>query len=109
MRVPPADVDTTPADDIATDSTAAERSAADTLPPGPVFGRTVPEISWAVPLNAPLTPGSYRIRIRGARGLNGRETDTDREFRVRAAPPPAPADTSTPPTPATPPAETRRP
>jgi hypothetical protein len=87
-------------------SVEADSIAADTLPPAPVFGRKVPEINWTVPLIAPLEPGSYRIRIRGARGLNGREIDADREFRVREAPPPAPADTTKP---ATPPAENLRP
>lgn len=110
IRVPRAETDSTPAersaaDRAAADSAAADSVAADTLPPAPVFGRKVPEVSWTVPLNAPLAPGAYRIRIRGARGLNGREVDTDREFRVREAPPPAPADTTTPPStePTTPP------
>lgn len=105
--------DTTATDTTATDSTAADSLGRDTLPPAPVFGRKVPERSWSAVLSAPLAPGSYRIRIRGAPGLNGREVDSEREFRVR--PPAAPADTSkapaTPPTRPTPPPtpETRRP
>lgn len=68
--------------------------AADTLPPRPVFGRQVPEITWVLPLDAPLSPGAYRLRVIGATGLNGRSADTDREIRVRP-PPPRPAADST--------------
>ncbi len=105
--------DTTATDTTATDTTAADSSGRDTLPPAPVFGRQVPERSWSALLSAPLEPGSYRIRIRGAPGLNGREVDSEREFRVR--PPAPPADSSkAPATPATRPTppptrETRRP
>lgn len=75
-------------------------AARDTLPtvPAPVFGRLKPETTWALRLDAPLPPGSYRIRITGARGLNGARAVIDREFRVRPPPTPtAPADSTTPP------------
>jgi hypothetical protein len=93
-------------DSLAADTTAADSLANDTLPPAPVFRRTAPERSWSAMLNAPLAPGSYRIRIRGAPGLNGREVDSEREFRVRPPAPPADTTKATPPTtpPTTPPA-----
>lgn len=78
--------------------------ARDSVPmdPAPVFGRLKPETTWAVPLDAPLVPGTYRLRITGARGLNGAQAVIDREFRVRPPPPPTtPADSAT--TPAPPP------
>lgn len=78
--------------DTARAAAPADSVAADTLPPPPVFRRQVPETQWSVPLNAPLVPGSYRLRIRGAPGLNGRTVDGDREIRVR--PPAAPADST---------------
>lgn len=72
---------------------ATASSAADTLPP-PVFKRRVPEVSWTLPLRGPLEPGSYRLIIRGAPGLNGRVVESDREFRVRAPEAPTAADSS---------------
>jgi hypothetical protein len=68
----------------------------DTVPvnPAPVFGRLKPETTWAIPLDAPLAPGPYRVRITGARGLNGARAVIDREFRVRPPAPAAPADSS---------------
>lgn len=90
------------ADTTSAGSAAADTLASDTLPPAPVFGRKVPEKSWSAFLNAPLAPGSYRIRVRGAPGLNAREVDGEREFRVR--PPAPPADTAKAATTARPPA-----
>lgn len=92
--------DTTAADSVAADSVAVDSVGTDTLPPAPVFRRLVPETSWSALLEAPLAPGSYRLRIQGAPGLNGRAVNADREFRVR---PPAPPSDSAPP------AESRRP
>lgn len=89
-----------PADTTDPQAVEAER---DTVPvdPAPVFGRLKPETTWAISLAAPLVPGSYRLRISGARGLNGASAVVDREFRVRPpAAPAAPADSaSTPPPP----------
>ena len=72
-------------------------SAAPSVPP-PIFGRATPIQLWAAPLDAPLAPGVYRLRITNVRGLNGRTHDTDREFRVREPPPrpptPPPTDTT---------------
>ena len=61
-------------------------TAAPAVPP-PVFGRATPIQLWAAPLDTPLAPGGYRLRITNVRGLNGRTHDTDREFRVRVPPP----------------------
>jgi hypothetical protein len=72
---------------------AADRS--DTVLPPPVFGRKVPETTWTAPLTSPLTPGTYKILLQRARGLNGRAVDMERELRVR--PPAVPADTTKPP------------
>lgn len=80
-------------DTAAADTTAADTAATDTVP-RPVFGRSVPEMSWVLPLDTPLSPGAYRLRVTGATGLNGRSADTDREIRVRP-PPPRPAADST--------------
>ena len=54
---------------------------------GVKFKRQVPITQWTVPLAAPLAPGTYRLRITSAPGLNGRRIDVEREIRVR---PPAP-------------------
>ena len=79
-------------DTAASDSGAA---AADTLPPAPIFNRQVPIQQWTVPLASPLAPGTYRLRITSAPGLNGRRADAEREIRVRPpAPPAAPRDSS---------------
>ncbi len=80
----------------------AARVAGDTVPadPGPVFGRPKPETTWAIPLAAPLGPGAYRIRVSGARGLNGATAVIDREFRVRPPPAPTAPTDSVPPQPA---------
>jgi len=80
---------------------AADTVVADTLAPAvptPVFGRAVPIQNWAAPLDAPLAPGLYRLRIANVRGLNGRANATDREFRVREPPPPPATPPATPPT-----------
>lgn len=70
------------------------------MDPPPVFGRLKPETTWAVPLDAPLIPGTYRLRITGVRGLNGAPAVIDREFRVRPPPPPAaPVDSTNAPSP----------
>lgn len=66
------------------------------LPP-PEFRRKVPETTWTAPLTSPLTPGTYRLQLSRARGLNGRAVDMERELRVRQ--PAAPADTTKPPSP----------
>lgn len=68
--------------------------------PAPEFGRLKPETTWAVPLAAPLAPGTYRLRIVGARGLNGATAVVDREFRVRPPTAPPPADSANAPPPA---------
>ncbi len=80
---------------------AGDTSTADTTqavaaasPPGPVFGRAAPVQLWAATLDAPLAPGLYRLRVRGALGLNGLPGDSEREFRVREPTPPPPADTT---------------
>lgn len=87
------------ADSTATDSTATDSTEADTIPV-PVFRRSVPVQQWTAPLAAPLAPGDYLFRIRGARGLNGRSVDAERQLRVVERPRrPAPRDTT-----ATPPA-----
>lgn len=65
----------------AADSTAADSTEADTIPV-PVFRRSVPVQQWTAPLAAPLAPGEYLFRIRGARGLNGRSVETERQLRV---------------------------
>lgn len=65
----------------AADSTAADSTEADTIPV-PVFRRSVPVQQWTAPLAAPLPPGEYLFRIRGARGLNGRSVETERQLRV---------------------------
>jgi hypothetical protein len=61
------------------------------LPP-PVFRRRVPVQQWTAPLAGPLAPGTYRVRIVGPLGLNGRAVEAEREFRVR--PPQAPRDST---------------
>jgi hypothetical protein len=80
------------ADSAAADTAAAED--ADTMPPPPVFNRQVPELTWVLPLDAPLAPGAYRLRVIGATGLNGRAADAEREIRVRPPAPRPAADTS---------------
>lgn len=76
--------------------------ARDTVPvvPAPVFRRLKPEAVWALPLDAPLAPGVYRLRLSGVRGLNGAQAVIDREFRVRPPTPAAAADSSAAPPPA---------
>lgn len=69
---------------------ASDPSDADTTR-GPGFRRQVPVTQWTAPLAAPLAPGQYLFRIRGARGLNGRSLETERMFRVVSPPPAAPA------------------
>jgi hypothetical protein len=101
-------VDTTSADTAVTDSLVADTVSADsiiadtlaadtTVTPRFRFNRTVPQTTWIARLTAPLAPGTYRVRIVGAPGLNGRSAPVDREFRVQPpAPPPAvpPVDTA---------------
>lgn len=94
------------ADTAGADSARADTTAASTDPSTtrPVFGRAAPVQNWAAPLDSPLAPGLYRIRVRGARGLNGVSGASEREFRIRApvAPPPATAPPSTAPPPTRP-------
>lgn len=99
--------DSEPSDSVPPDSSAvaiaagrAAATAADTAAavPAPTFARTAPVQVWAAALESPLAPGRYRLRITGARGLNGIAVDTEREFRVREpveTPPPAPAAATT--------------
>lgn len=71
-------------------STAAPR---DTTParPAPTLDRPVPILGWVVPLEQPLPPGTYRLKVQQVRGLTGRVRDSEREIRVR---PPAPKDST---------------
>lgn len=78
------------ADTLAARDTAV--AAADTIPeiPPPKFDRLAPIQQWSIRLGAPLPPGTYRLIIVGAVGLNGASARTERELRVRPpAPPPA--------------------
>ena len=97
-----------PPDLAAADSTSADSASAgaDTIPSGPVFGRAVPVQIWAAPLDAPLAPGLYRMRVRDPRGLNGALGASEREFRVREPAPPSADHPATPSStrPTTPPA-----
>jgi len=92
-----ADTTTAAAD---SDEVAVESSDTSSALPPPTFGRKVPETSWTAPLTSPLTPGTYKLLLQRARGLNGRAVDMEREIRVR--PPAAPADTTKPPSDSTP-------
>lgn len=67
-------------------------AAADTVPaiPPPKFDRLAPIQQWSIRLGAPLPPGTYRLIIVGAVGLNGASARTEREIRVRPPAPPAP-------------------
>jgi len=71
-------------------SAAAPR---DTTParPAPALDRPVPILGWVVPLEQPLPPGTYRLKVQQVRGLTGRVRDSEREIRVR---PPAPKDST---------------
>lgn len=84
--------DTTNAAPVSTDadSAAADTTAAPRFP----FNRAIPQTTWVARLAAPLAPGTYRLRIVGATGLNGRTHPVDREIRVRPPAPAAPADTT---------------
>lgn len=52
------------------------------------FGRPIPVQNWVAPLLAPLAPGEYRLRVSEAEGLSGARRDSERQFTVRAPPPP---------------------
>jgi hypothetical protein len=90
-----------PAPPAALDSAALADSiaaAADSLAlPPPEFRRVRPHQVWAVSLDSALAPGTYRLRVIGAPGLNGRSQETEREFRVREPPPPVVPDSIAPP------------
>jgi hypothetical protein len=86
-------IDTIGADTVRTDTVPARDTLA-LSPDAPRFGRPAPVETWALPLDAALTPGLYRLTIRGARGLNGFARETQREFTVRA-PVPRPASDTT--------------
>lgn len=77
------------------DSAAAVRPApqvrADTSSLAPRFARPVPVREWAVRLPSPLTPGTYRLKTAGIRGMGGTSRESDREFTIRERPP---ADTA---------------
>ena len=75
------------------------RPAADTLRPGPAFGRRIPAQEWIVPLVAPLMPGEFRLRALDVEGLAGARQSSERVFRVREPAPPAPRDSTAAPAP----------
>lgn len=57
----------------------------------PRLARPVPVREWAVRLESPLAPGSYRFKATAIPGLAGARRSSDREFTVREHPP---ADTT---------------
>ncbi len=69
------------------DSAAAANDTTRAAEPPPVFERVRPVQEWRVPLVAPLAPGTYRVRITGAPGLNGIARPSDRTFTIRAPEP----------------------
>ena len=111
--------DSVRADSTRRDSTAARELPAATRPtaampavtdsgaarPRPAaLERPVPPLTWAITLERPLSPGTYRLKVAAVRGLTGRVRDSEREVRVR---PPAPPKDST--AARRPPASTARP
>lgn len=80
-------------DSLAPAQATRDTTSRDSLPPAPQFRRQVPPMQWTAALAAPLAPGSYRLRIEGAAGLNGRSVEGERELRVRPPAPPK-ADSS---------------
>lgn len=75
------------------------RAAADTLPPGPVFGRRIPAQEWIVPLVAPLMPGEFRLKAVNVEGLTGAIQSSERQFRVREPAAPTKSDSTAAPAP----------
>ncbi|MBM3884946.1 MAG: carboxypeptidase regulatory-like domain-containing protein [Gemmatimonadetes bacterium] len=78
------------ADTLEADTTAVD-SVAPAPRPAPTLDRPVPILGWVVPLEQPLPPGTYRLKVQQVRGLTGRVRDSEREIRVR---PPAPKDST---------------
>ena len=72
---------------------SASSTPRDTTParPAPTLERPVPILGWVVPLEQPLPPGTYRLKVQQVRGLTGRVRDSEREIRIR---PPAPKDST---------------
>lgn len=82
-RAPAAAPDTAIAADVSRDPAARP----------PEFRRVRPEQQWSIPLTGALEPGAYRLVIVEAPGLNGRATESAREFRIRPPAARPPADT----------------
>ncbi len=85
-----AEADTTVGDSVAP-APAAVADSSVTPRPAPTLERPVPILGWVVPLEQPLPPGTYRLKVQQVRGLTGRVRDSEREIRVR---PPAPKDST---------------
>ncbi len=85
-----AEADTTVGDSVAP-APAAVADSSVTPRPAPTLERPVPILGWVVPLEQPLPPVTYRLKVQQVRGLTGRVRDSEREIRVR---PPAPKDST---------------
>ena len=85
-----AEADTSVVDSVAPAPAAVAASSVNARP-APTLERPVPILGWVVPLEQPLPPGTYRLKVQQVRGLTGRVRDSEREIRVR---PPAPKDST---------------